>query len=256
MFLDPLKAKTTEAIIAGFKRVFKKTTRRPDILRTDKGGEYNSRKFRKFMKENDINYSTTQNPDIKCSIAERSIRTIKQKLFKYLAYKKTSRYIDVLDDVVHSYNNSYHTTIRMAPIDVNDTNILQVYRNIRESQKIPVKKKRAKLKVGDYVRITKTKGVFEKGYMPAWSSEIFKVKSIAKRNPIVYYLQDLAGEEIIGTFYELEVQKVKFDEGAARAIEEIIKQRTRGKTIQYYVKWQSYPSSFNSWIDAKSVTKT
>lgn len=255
MFLEPIKGKTTEVIIDGFKRVFKKTARRPDILRTDKGGEYVSRKFRKFMKDNDINYSTTQNPDIKCSVAERSIRSIKAKIYKYLAYKKTLRYIDVLDDIVHSYNNSVHSTIRMAPTDVNDKNVLQVYRNIRESQKIPVKKKRAKLKIGDYVRITKTKGVFEKGYLPGWSSEIFKVKSIAQRNPIVYYLEDLAGEEIVGVFYEMEVQKVNFDEGAARAIEKIIKQRTRGRAIQYYVKWQSFPSSFNSWVDAKSVAK-
>lgn len=256
IFLEPLKRKTTEAIIEGFKTVFKRTIRRPESLRTDKGGEYDSRKFRKFMKENDIKFSTTQNPDIKCSIAERSIRTIKSKIFKYLAYKKTYRYIDVLQDIVTSYNNSYHRTIKMAPSDVNDKNILQVYRNIKESQKIPVKKKRAKLKVGNYVRITKTKTVFGKGFLPGWSGEIFKVKSIAKRNPIVYYLEDLAGEEILGTFYEMEVQKVNFDEGAARAIENIIKQRTRNKTIQYYVKWRSYPSSFNSWVDAKTITKS
>lgn len=255
VFVEPLKRKTTEAIIDGFTRIFKKTTRRPENLRTDKGGEYNSRKFCTFMKENDIAYSTTQNPDIKCSIAERSIRTIKNKIFKYLAYKGTFRYIDVLNDIVKSYNDGFHRTIKMAPSNVNDKNILQVYRNIRESQKIPVKKKRAKLRVGNYVRITKTKGAFERGFMPGWSSEIFKVKSIARRNPIVYYLEDLAGEEIVGTFYEMEVQKVNFDEGASRAIEKVIKQRTRGKSIQYLVKWQSYPNSFNSWVDSKTVTK-
>lgn len=252
--MEPLKRKTTGAVTAAFKRVFTKTTRRPVHVRTDKGTEFCSREFRKFMKESDITFSTTQNPDIKCSIAERSIRTIKTKLFKYLSYKNTFRYIDVLDDVVDAYNNTYHTTIKMCPSQVNEKNILQVYSNMQESQHIPAKKKRPKLKVGDHIRITKTKGVFEKGYFPNFTQEVFKVKSIAKRNPIVYYIEDLEGEEIEGTFYEMEVQKIKFDEGAAQAIEKIIKQRKVGKTIQYYVKWAGYDSKFNSWIDAKTVT--
>lgn len=252
--MDPLKRKTTSAITAAFKRIFTKTTRRPVHVRTDKGGEFNSREFRKFMKENDIIYSTTQNPDIKCSIAERCIRTIKTKLFKYLSYNNTFRYIDVLDDVVHAYNNTYHNTIKMTPSEVNDKNILEVYSNMKESQHIPAKKKKPKLKVGDYIRITKTKGVFEKGFLPNFTQEVFKVKSIAKRNPIVYYIEDLKGEEIEGTFYEMEVQKIKFDEGAVRAIEKIIKQRKVGKNIQYFVKWSGYGSKFNSWIDAKTVT--
>lgn len=206
------------------------------------------------MKENAIKYSTTQNPDIKCSIAERCVKTIKHKIFKYLAYKNTFRYIDVLDDIVKSYNNGYHRTIKMTPNEVNDKNILQVYRNIRESQKIPTTKKRAKLKVGNYVRITKSKGVFDKGFMAGWSGEIFRVKSIAQRNPIVYYLEDLAGEEIEGTFYEMEVQRVNFDESAERVIEKIIKQRTKNKTVQYLVKFRSYPDSFNTWLDSKAIT--
>lgn len=256
LFVEPLKRKTSASVIAAFKRIFKITSRRPNHVRTDKGTEFTAKEFRKFMKDNEITFSTTQNPDIKCSIAERCIRTIKSKLFKYLTYKNTYRYIDVLDDAAHSYNNSYHKTIKMTPSEVNDKNILHVYRSIEESHKSSVKNKRPKQKVGDHVRITKTKGIFQKGYLPCFTQEIFKVKSIAKRNPIVYYLEDLAGEEIEGTFYEMEVQKVKFDEGAARAIPKIIKQRRRGKSIQYYVKWSGYPDKFNCWIDAKSVTET
>lgn len=253
--MDPLKRKTTQATIAAFKRIFKKTIRRPYQLRTDKGREFNSGEFRKFMKENDIIYSTSQNPDVKCSIAERCIRTIKGRLFKYLSYKNTYRYVDVLSDLVTSYNNTYHKTIKMTPSQVNDTNIIEVYNNISDSQIIRTGryKKKPKLKVGDYVRITKGKGQFEKGYISNYTQEVFKVKSISFRDPIVYHLVDLAGEEIEGTFYELEVQKVNFDEGAERAIEMIIKEKGRGKSLQYYVKWLGYPVKFNSWIDAKTV---
>lgn len=253
LFATPLKRKTTEAIIEGFKKIFEKTSRRPDRLASDKGGEYDSRKFRKFMKDNDITYNTTNNPDTKCSIAERAIRTIKGKIFKYLTYKNTYTYVDVLDKIIKGYNNSFHRTIKMTPNEVNDCNILQVYRNIRESQKVPVKRKKPKLKIGDYVRITKSKGVFSKGFETNWGEEVFRIDSIVKRNPPVYYLIDLAGEKITGTFYEAEVQKLNFDESAARAIESIIKTQRKGKSVQYFVKWRGYPSKFNSWIDAKTV---
>lgn len=178
------------------------------------------------MKDNDIIFNTTRNSDIKCSIAERVIRTIKEKIFKYLTYANSFRYVDVLDDIVGAYNNTYHRNIKMTPNEVNDKNILQVYRNIRESQKlVPKKKLRVKLKVGDYVRITRSKNVFEKGYQCNWTEEVFRVKSVVKRTPIVYRLADLQNEDIEGTFYEQEIQKVIYDEGAVRAIEKIIKQR-------------------------------
>lgn len=253
VFVVPLARKTTDAIIIGFKDIFKKTIRRPERLQTDKGGEYDSRKFRKFMKDNDITYNTTNNPDTKCSIAERVIRTLKGKIFKYLSHANTYRYIDVIDKIVKSYNNTYHRTIKMSPSEVNDSNVLQVYRNMKESRKVPAKRPKPKLKVGDYVRITKSKGIFDKGYSPNWTDEVFKIKSVVKRNPPVYYLVDLSGEDILGTFYEAEVQKVFFDEGAARAIDKVIKTKGKGKNVQYLVKWRGYPDSFNSWVNASAV---
>lgn len=259
IFVEPLKRKTTEATIEAFKNIFGRTPIKCDRLATDKGGEFDSIKFRAFMKSNDITYNTTNNPDIKASVAERAVRTIKGKIFKYLTHANTFRYIDVLDDIVESYNDGFHRTIKMAPSEVNEKNILQVYRNTRNSQKLQPKvsrkvEKRAKLKVGDYVRISKSKTVFDKSYLPNYTEELFIVKSIVNRRPVVYYLKDLGEEEIEGTFYEAELQKVKFDEGAARAIEKIIKQRTVGKKLQYLVKWRSYGPKFNSWIDANTVT--
>lgn len=235
IFVEPLKRKTTEAIIEAFKKIFLRSDVKCERLQTDKGGEYDSKQFREFMKLNNINFNVTNNPDTKASVAERVIRTLKGKIFKYLYYANTFRFIDVLADIVNSYNNSYHRSIKMTPSEVNDKNILQVYRNIKESQLSNVKKKlkrknNPKFKIGDYVRITRAKHVFEKGFTANFTEEIFRIKSIAQRIPVVYYIEDLAGEEISGTFYEPELRKVIYDEGAARAIEEIIKQRGRGKT--------------------------
>lgn len=203
---------------------------------------------------------TTSNPDVKASMAERSIRTLKQKIFKYLTHAHTFTFIDKLDEFVDAYNNTRHSTIKMCLSEVNDRNILQVYKNIKQSQRIPVKKirpkvkARPKVKVGDYIRISKSKNIFAKGYEQSWCIEVFRVKTIVKRSPIVYRIEDLDGEEIKGTFYEPEIQKVIFDVTAERAIEKIIKQRKQGKDLQHLVKWAGWPSKFNSWISAKTIS--
>lgn len=258
MFVEPLKKKTTEAVIAAFKNIFQRSDVRCERLQTDKGGEFDSKKFREFMKLNNIKFNVTNNPDTKACIAERSLRTLKGKIYKYLTYANTFRYIDVLDAIVHSYNNGYHRSIKMAPADVKADNILQVYKNIEMSQMTNVKKKlkkhkKPKYSVGDYVRITKDKNVFGKGFTPNFTEELFRIKSVALRTPVVYYIEDLDGEEISGTFYEPELQKVIYDEGAAQAIEKIIKQRRRGKSVQYFVKFRGYPNKFNSWVNSSAI---
>lgn len=261
MFVEPLTQKNAEAVITAFKKIFKKTTLRPVRVQSDCGGEFTAFKFKKFLKENGIIYNSTRNPDIKASICERSIRTLKGKIFKYFTHTGSLTFIDKLDDFVNAYNNSYHRTIKMAPIDVNDNNILQVYENTKKAQLTCKAKKRknkrikAKLKVGDYVRISKSKNVFAKGYESNWTDEIFRVQKIVKRVPVVYRIVDLDSEEITGTFYEPELQKVIFDETAAKAIKTIIKQRNRGKTLQYLVQWRGYSSKHNSWINASTISQ-
>lgn len=254
MFVEPLLRKTTEATIEGFRKILARAPYHPDRCQSDKGKEFDSNKFKKFMKDNGIIYNTTSNPDVKASCAERSIRTLKQKFFKYLTYADTFTFIDKLQDFVKAYNNTYHRTIKMKPIEVTDRNILQVYENIKESQRMPVKKSKPKLKVDDYVRISKSKNVFAKGYDRNWCREVFRVKKVLHREPIVYRIVDLSGEEITGTFYELELQKVIFDEAAERSIEKIIKQKGAGKNLQYLVKWTSYPNSFNSWVYSAAIS--
>ena len=106
--------------------------------------------------------------------------------------------------------------------------------------------KNPKFKVGDRVRISKYKNIFAKGYMPNWSEEIFIIKKIKNTVSWTYVFNDLNGEEIIGTFYENELQKTKQDEFR---IENVIKK----KGYKLYVKWKGYDNSFNSWIDKKDI---
>ena len=104
-------------------------------------------------------------------------------------------------------------------------------------------KKDPKFKAGDHVRISKYKNIFAKGYAPNWSEEMFVVK---KTLSWTYVISDLSGEEIVGSFYEKELQKTNQKEFR---IEKVIKK----KGDKFYVKWRGYNHSFNSWIDKKDL---
>ena len=168
-------------------------------------------------------YST--NNEKKSVVAERFIRTLKNKIYKYMTAISKNVFIDKLDDIVKKYNNTYHTTIKMKPVDVKDNTYIDVKKEIND--------KDPKFKVGDRVRISKYKNIFAKGYMPNWSEEIFIFKKIQKTVPWTYVIDDLNGQEIIGTFYENELQGTKQNEFR---IEKVIKR----KGDKLYVKGKGY----------------
>ena len=156
--------------------------------------------FEKWLSDNDINMYSTYNEG-KSVVTERFIRKLKNKLYKYMTATGKNVYYDVLDDVVNKYNNTKHSTIKMKPIDVKNNR--RVYIDEHD-------KKDSKFEVGDRVRISRYKNIFAKGYAPYWSSEIFIVHKINDTVPYTYNLKDLNDEEIIGSFYDKELQKTKF----------------------------------------------
>ena len=134
----------------------------------------------------------------KSVVAERFIGTLKTKLYKHMTAIGKNVYYHVLDDVVNKYNNTKHSTIKMKPIDVGNNK--RVY--IDEHNE-----KHSRFKVGDRVRISKFKNMFPKGYTPNWSSEIFIVDKVNDTVPYTYNLKDLNDEEILGSFYDRQLQK-------------------------------------------------
>ena len=176
----------------------------------------------------------------KSVVAERFIRTLKSKIYKYMTSTSKNVYINKLDDIVDEYNNTYHTTIKMKPIDVKDNTYSNVDKEVNNND--------PKFKVGDRVRISKYKNIFAKGFIPNWSEEVFVIKKVKNTISWTYVINDLNGEEIIGAFYEKELLKTNQEEFR---IEKVI----RGKGNKLYVKWKSYDNSFNSWIDKKDIIK-
>ena len=194
-FVVPLKDKKGISIVNAFNKTIKQSNRKPNKIWVDQGGEFYNRVFKKWLSDNDIIMYSTYNEG-KSVVAERFIRTLKNKLYKHMTATGKNVYYDVLDDVVNEYNNTKHNTINMKPIDVGDNK--RVY--IDEHNE-----KDSSFKVGDRVTIFKFKNIFAKGYTPNWSTEIFIINKINDTVPYTYNLKNLNGKEIIG--YDREKQK-------------------------------------------------
>ena len=134
----------------------------------DKGSEFYNASLKKWLQDNIVMYSTHN--EGKSVVAERFIRTRKNKIYKYMTSISKNVYIDKLDDIVDEYNNTYHTIIKMKPIDVKDTTYINTDKEIND--------KSPKFKVGDHVRISKYKNIFAKGYTPTWPEEVFVIKKV------------------------------------------------------------------------------
>lgn len=182
--------------------------RRPIYIQSDKGREFDNRIVKEYFKKMGIQYKTTKDPVTKAAICERFIRTIKSIIYKYFTYFDTSSYVDVIESILCVYNSRKHSTIGMSPNDVNEKNVLNVWKFMNKHKTERSFEQKAKYKVGDFVRVANPKKVFEKGYKPKWSTEIFTVEKCINRSPTIFRLKDCDGECINGNFYAEEIQKV------------------------------------------------
>jgi hypothetical protein len=185
----PLKNKTGEHVTNAFEKILH--TRWPTNLQTDKGKEFYNKDFKKLMKKYKINhYSTYTN--IKASVVEGFNRTLKDKMWKQFSIQGNFKWIDILPKLIHSYNHTYHNTIKMKPVDVNLKKQESIYHNVfPPNESLPIKP--PKYRVGVLVRVSKIKGVFEKGYTANWSTEIFTVDKVFRGNQPYYNLIDSNG---------------------------------------------------------------
>ena len=162
----------------------KESDRKPNNIWVDKGSEFYNSSFKKWLIDNDIEMYSIHNEG-KSVAAERSIRTLKTKIYKYLTSVSKNVYNDKLDDIVDEYNNTYHRTIKMKPADVKDNAYIDFKKEVNA--------KDPKFKIGNHVRISKYKNIFAKGYTPNWSEEVFVISKIKNTVPWPYVINDLDG---------------------------------------------------------------
>ena len=161
-----LKNKKEVSFVNAFQSILNISKRKPNKIWVDQGSEFYNNNFKKWLKDNDIKMYSTHNEG-KSVIAERFIRILKSKIDKHMTAVTRNVYYDVVDDIVKKYNNTYHSSIKMKPIDVKDDSFAEY--NEESNEKDP------KFKIGDYVRISRHINIFAKGYTPNWSEEIFVV---------------------------------------------------------------------------------
>ena len=239
----PVKNKGSKEMFAAFKTLFQKSDPRvPKKLQTDAGKEFLNSEVQNYLKSKGVAHFVSHS-DKKAAVVERFNRTLKTHIWTYFTAQRTNNYIDKLEDFVKSYNNSYHRSIKMKPSEVTKKDQDQIFLNLYGKNLNNIKK--AQDLRGHKVRVSKVKGIFEKGYMPNWSEEHFHVKEqIAKKRP-VYKLVDDEGEDIKGEFYKEEIQPITENR---YLVEKIISKHKGADGEEYFVKWKGWPAKFNSWI--------
>lgn len=244
----PLKDKRGETVTRAFEKIFKH--RKPLKLQTDKGREFQNKYLLKILKKYNIQYFTSNDKIIKCAVIERFNRTLKTRMFKYFTAKGTRKYIDILDNLVESYNHSKHRTIKARPIDVTKDNKDIIFKNIykfsNKREYLKNLQNSQKVNTGDHVRKRYILGPFDKSYYPLWSDQIYTIDNKSKGNKKSTY--KITNQD--ASFYQEELQKIK---SPIYRIEKIVNRRKINNRIEYFVKWLNHPNSDNSWIPASNV---
>ena len=242
-YVEPIKRKTGVLVTEAFEKILRRIKSTPLFIQSDQGKEFLNKNFQGLLRQRKIEFFTSLNDDIKCAIIERFQRTLMNKIFRYFTAKSSKRYIDILQKLVNSYNHTIHRSIGLAPADVNSSNQEQIWLKLYKSRRY----KKPNFKVGDFVRISKTRHPFAKGYIGRWSKEIFTVTGINPTIPATYDLRDLAGENISGVFYSKEL--ITAEKSDFYEIEKILDRRYKNRKNEYFVKWVNHPAKFNSWVN-------
>nr|CAD2176687.1 unnamed protein product [Meloidogyne enterolobii] len=245
LFTVPLKTKKGKEMVKAFQDLIDKMPMKPHRIFSDKGTEFKNKQLREFFAKEDIQKLEANHSTVKASIAERSIRNIKQRLYRYFAQKKTLKWIDVLEKIVDGINHSISRVHGLRPIDVNFRNAQNVWKKIYGNIFSTIKNVKSKFNKGDYVRLSREKGNFEKGYLPNWGDEIVQVADLDY--PITYKIKDDKGDKFKGSFYKEELARVRRDDNTEYRIENILRKRKRDDGAnELLVKFIGYPET--QWI--------
>ena len=255
-FVQPLLNKSANEMLKGVKEIYGDGDK-PLKFMSDSGKEFTSKKMQDYFSENEIEFMTPYG-NTKCAFVERFIETFKRMIWRYMTDHATYKYVDVLQKLVETYNNSYHRSIGMAPSQVSDQNARNVFTHmygdplhsdINNDIKKKKKHKRYKFKVGDHVRVAVNKGPFEKGYTQTYSSEIYIVAERLKHiEPVQYRLKSLNDEMVKGKFYPQELIPVTYNPDKTYPVEKVLGKEKRNGVPYVKVKWLGWDKSYNSWI--------
>lgn len=256
-FAIPLKDKRAVTVRKALESIFEQ--RQPSKLMTDQGTEFNNSEVKKLCREQNIQYFTSLNYTIKCSVIERFNRTLRSKMFKFFTHSGTHNYTDVLQRIVDSYNHTVHRITGMRPVDVNHENEAEVfkcvygydsYRDYLMSRKLP-----ATMKEGDNVRVKFQQekiGSNSKSYYPLWADEVYKIAKVKRHPHMPYYqIKDAADRILPRRFQKESLQAIS--ENPVFRIEKVLRTRNRRDGREFFVKWIGYPDRYNQWVKESDI---
>lgn len=248
----PMKSKKGEETAKSFEEILKESGRKPEKLQTDKGTEFYNKYFKNVMKKYSILLYSTES-DKKAALAERCIKEIKKLIYRYLTFNQTNRYIDVIQQIFETYNKTFHSSIKMAPIEVNEENVSVVLKNLYshlwDHDVVPLHtKNNFELKVGDKVRISTGNKPFSKGYKGFWSTEIFVIEKVKTYFPYKQFkLKNSNDEELKGLFYEKQLQLASPKSQKYLDVNILKRKSVKGKKW-VLVNWKNENPSIKRWI--------
>ncbi|KAL3079413.1 hypothetical protein niasHS_013059 [Heterodera schachtii] len=255
VFVQPVKTKTSTNMIRAFGRIFKRSKYIPWKVLTDQGKEFTARAVQQFFRTNDVeHFCMLTSPQFHAGMAERANRSIKERLYRYFTERNTYKWIDVVQDIVRAINHSPNSTIGMCPADVNFKNAEALRQKLHNAAENVVRRQ-PRYRVGDRVLIEKYKHVFQKGYLPRFTNELFTVAEVhTERSPVVYRLRDDKNEIISGWFYANDLCKTLEDKQQKMyEIEKILKKKRQNGVDYALVKWEGYSARFNSTVEQQFV---
>jgi hypothetical protein len=261
LFVEPVKSKHADQMVAAFERLFKNAGVVPWKLITDAGKEFTARRVQQYFKQIEMDHFCMKtSPQFHAGMAERANRSIKERLYRYFTERRTQRWIDVVQPIVDAINRSPNSSIDgKKPKDVSYRNAEELRRSLKEKAEAVNAKSwhDRRFQLGDVVRIEKHKHVFAKGYLPNFTSELFVVDRVRQvpHQPVTYRIRDKQGEPIDGWFYANDLCLVKeSDENEpVYDIEKVVRKQKRDGAEYLLVKWKGYPAEHNSWIPASSL---
>ncbi|KAL3107678.1 hypothetical protein niasHT_018811 [Heterodera trifolii] len=250
LFVVPLKNKRAEEMLEAFKKLIDQMPMVPHRIFSDKGTEFKNKLLKEFFDEHEIEKHEPVHSSVKASVAERAIRNVKQRLYRYFAEKETLNWVDTVQKIVDGINSAPSRVHGMRPIDVNFENAQKVWKRIYES---PQQRQKPRFHKDEFVRMSREKGQFEKGYLPNYGDEILEVDQVLKAvRPIRYKLRDDRGEKFRGTFYDQELARVRKDADTSYRIEKVYRKRKRTDgTTEMLVKFIGYPE--REWIHESQI---
>ena len=251
LFLLPVKSKRAAEITQTLKTLLIK--RKPTIIRSDQGLEFNNVHFKNLCKLLNINFFTSDNTN-KCAIVNRANREVREKIRGYMVSRGTKRYVDKLKNICFAINHKINRSIKMPPADVrveDEPVLFQTLYNAKNMMELQKQGKlKTKFKVGDKIRRKFDQTIFDKSYHQKWTDIVYKIDKIIQRLDKPQYVVSLEGTKYNRRFNPEELQKVNINQFL---IEKIIKFRIRNNKKEALIRWKGYNQ--NQWIPADQIQK-